>query len=505
MFCCCRRVRKNVPAMFPYYHHPSFAPPAIIIRNYRIVQLRQQRTLSWSSCTTSIMYRHHVHSSSLSDVLQLKYRSLWNNNCAVTTKKSNAHHWRVRYHHQDSHRRLSTTTTTTTSNSSRPPPPPPPQSNYWRMVLSLGQHLWPTTSTVTTTTTTTRSDPTDAVVVPTTGKKQLITATTHEQNVQLKQRVVLSLGLMMAAKAITIQVPFVFKHLVDSLPPATTNTMMMMEESIHTTTTAAAASSSNLIDTAVMLDPSVAASTGAIIPISLLLGYGISRATAVTLQELRNTIFHVVVQDAIRNIGCQVLNHTLRLDLQFHLSRNTGQLSRTMEHGLRSIGTVLNSMVFHIVPTVLEVALVTGIMSYQFGSAHASVVLATVISYTAFTFAVTSWRTKFRREMNRLATEASGRTVDSFLNFETVQNFNNVQHEGDRYEKTMKAFSASSLEAQQSLSFLNIGQSAIFSVGLTAVMWLTYDQILTGQATVGDLVLANGLLFQVSVRTYINS
>jgi ABC transporter transmembrane region len=484
MFCCYRRVRKHVPAMFPYYHHPSFAPTAIIIRNYRILQLRQQRTLSWSRCTTSIIHRHHVHSSSLSDVLQLKYRPLRNNNCFVTTKKSNAHHLRVRYH-QDSHRRLSTTTTTS-SNSSRPPPP---QSNYWRMVLSLGQHLWPTTSTtVAATTTTTRTDPKDAVVVPVTGKKQLITTatTTHEQNVQLKQRVVLSLGLMMAAKAITIQVPFVFKHLVDSLPTTTTT-------------------STNLIDTAVMLDPSVAASAGAIIPISLLLGYGISRATAVTLQELRNTIFHVVVQDAIRNIGCQVLNHTLRLDLQFHLSRNTGQLSRTMEHGLRSIGTVLNSMVFHIVPTVLEVALVTGIMSYQFGSAHASVVLATVISYTAFTFAVTSWRTKFRREMNRLATEASGRTVDSFLNFETVQNFNNVQHEGDRYEKTMKAFSASSLEAQQSLSFLNIGQSAIFSVGLTAVMWLTYDQILTGQATVGDLVLANGLLFQVSVRTYIDS
>jgi ATP-binding cassette, subfamily B (MDR/TAP), member 7 len=290
---------------------------------------------------------------------------------------------------------------------------------------------------------------------------------------QLKQRVCLSLGLMMAAKAVTIQVPFVFKHLVDSLPTA------------------------DAVNLATAIDPT----TSAMIPISLLLGYGLSRATATTLQELRNTLFHVVTLDATRNIGVQLLQHTLRLDLQFHLSRSTGQLARIMEHGLKSIVTVLNSAVFHIVPTLLEVLLVAGIMSYQFGGAHAGVVLVTVISYTAFTFAVTSWRTKFRREMNRLGAEASGRTVDSFLNFETVQYFNNVPHECNRYAETMKKYSASSLEAQQSLSLLNIGQSAIFSVGLTAVMWLTYGQILAGEATIGDLVLANGLLFQVSQRT----
>jgi ABC-type transport system involved in Fe-S cluster assembly fused permease/ATPase subunit len=142
-------------------------------------------------------------------------------------------------------------------------------------------------------------------------------------------------------------------------------------------------------------------------------------------------------------------------------------------------------------------------MYYQFGISHAAVVIGTVISYTTFTFLITSWRTKFRRDMNRLGAQANGRTVDSFLNYETIQYFNNVHHELHRYNSTMKEYNTASQLAQQSLSLLNIGQSTIFSIGLTAVMYLTYYQILNGQASIGDLVLANGLLFQVSVRTYI--
>ena len=131
-----------------------------------------------------------------------------------------------------------------------------------------------------------------------------------------------------------------------------------------------------------------------------------------------------------------------------------------------------------------------------------AVVAATVTGYTGFTFAVTSWRTKFRREMNRLENQASGRVVDSLLNYETVQYFNNAPHEGERYETSLKGYQQAALESQKSLSLLNAGQAVIFSVGLTAVMWLTSNQILEGTATVGDLVLVNGLLFQLSVRTY---
>ena len=392
----------------------------------------------WIATTPPPIFSGNVRHSLLSVPIHLSFfGGFWRNN-GQRFVTNNIPFCRIAAKRMASTSSSSTAVDATTSEKTRASVEP---SSNWRPFQLLRQHLWPTPG-----------------------------EDNQKEATQLKQRVCLSLGLMMTAKAVTIQVPFVFKHLVDSLP-----------------------------DAALALDPTASA---AMIPISLLLGYGISRATATTLQELRNTLFHVVTLDATRNIGVQLLQHTLRLDLQFHLSRSTGQLARIMEHGLKSIVTVLNSAVFHIVPTLLEVALVAGIMSYQFGGAHAGVVLVTVLSYTAFTFAVTSWRTKFRREMNRLGAEASGRTIDSFLNFETVQYFNNVPHECDRYAETMKKYSASSLEAQQSLSLLNIGQSAIFSVGLTAVMWLTYGQILTGQATIGDLVLANGLLFQVSQRTY---
>lgn len=288
---------------------------------------------------------------------------------------------------------------------------------------------------------------------------------------QRRKRVVGSLGLMLGGKAVTIQVPYLFKDLVDALP------------------------SSELLAS----DPTSAAAG---VPVALLLGYGISRAAASGLQEWRNAVFAHVAQDAIRNVGRSVFDHIHRLDMQFHLSRNTGQLSRVLDRGQRSISFVLNAMVFHIGPTVLEVSLVTGLLAYQFGPAHSGVVLATIGTYLAFTVGISTWRTKFRREMNRLENQASSRVVDSLLNYETVQYFNNAEYEGDRYEQSLRGYQKSALEAQESLSLLNFGQSAIFSVGLTAIMWLTAEQILAGTATVGDMVLVNGLLFQLSVPLF---
>jgi len=238
------------------------------------------------------------------------------------------------------------------------------------------------------------------------------------------------------------------------------------------------------------------------LPVALLLGYGISRACASGFQEWRNVVFAQVAQGAIRSVGRKTFDHVHSLDLQFHLSRNTGQLSRILDRGQRSISFVLNAMVFHAFPTVLEVGMVTALLAHQCGTAHVGVVGATIVSYVGFTFAVTGWRTKFRREMNRLENQASGRVVDSLLNFETVQYFNNAQHEGERYETSLKGYQKAALESQASLSFLNAGQAAIFSAGLTSIMWLTSQQIIEGTATVGDLVLVNGLLFQLSVREY---
>jgi ABC-type transport system involved in Fe-S cluster assembly fused permease/ATPase subunit len=159
-------------------------------------------------------------------------------------------------------------------------------------------------------------------------------------------------------------------------------------------------------------------------------------------------------------------------------------------------------MVFHIVPTVLEFSLVTGLMTYQFGSQHAVVVVGTIVSYLGFTVSVSIWRTKFRRDMNRLENQASSRVVDSLINFETVQYFNNQKHEVERYDSSLRGFQKASIESQNSLSLLNFGQAAIFSGGLSAIMWLTAEQIVAGSATVGDLVLVNGLLFQLSVPLF---
>ncbi|CAB9496797.1 Lactococcin-G-processing and transport ATP-binding protein LagD [Seminavis robusta] len=286
-----------------------------------------------------------------------------------------------------------------------------------------------------------------------------------------KQRVVGSLGLLMAGKAVTIQVPYIFKHLVDSLP----------------------------LSEAFMSDPTVAA-TG--LPVLLLLGYGTARASASGLQELRNAVFAHVAQDIIRKVGRRTFDHVHQMDLQYHLERNTGQLSRVLDRGNRSITFVLNAMVFHIFPTIFEVSLVAGLMAYSFGPMHSAIVLVTVAGYVGFTLGITQWRTQFRRDMNKLENEASGRVVDSLLNYETVNYFTNHEHEGNRYETSLRGYQKAALQAQNSLSLLNFGQQAIFSVGLTGVMWLTTQQVLEGTATVGDLVLVNGLLFQLSVPLF---
>ena len=311
----------------------------------------------------------------------------------------------------------------------------------------------------------------------------------REHAAKMKRRVLTSLGLMVGGKFVTIQVPFVFKTLVDSLP----------QHQQHQQQIAPALQSSPLdagtLDILANIPPEAAAT----LPLSLLLGYGISRATASGMQELRNATFAHVAQDAIRRVGRSVFNHVHSLDMQFHLTRNTGQLSRVLDRGNRSISFVLNAMVFNVVPTTLEVGVVTGLMAWNFSSTHASVVLATIGAYTAFTVGITQWRTQFRRDMNRLENEASGRVVDSLLNYETVKYFNNEKHEGVQYEKRLTGYQQAALKAQSSLSLLNFGQNAIFSAGLTGIMYLTCGDILAGTATVGDLVLVNGLLFQLSI------
>ncbi|MBN3295312.1 ABCB7 protein, partial [Amia calva] len=287
----------------------------------------------------------------------------------------------------------------------------------------------------------------------------------------LRARVALSLGLLASAKVTNIVVPFMFKYAVDSLNQMSGN----------------------------MLNLSDAPNTVATMATAVLIGYGVSRACAALFNELRNAVFGKVAQSSIRRIAKNVFLHLHNLDLGFHLSRQTGALSKTIDRGTRGISFVLSALVFNLGPTMFEVALVSGILYYKCGGQYALVTLGTLSAYTAFTIAVTQWRTQFRIQMNKADNEAGNAAIDSLLNYETVKYFNNEKYEAERYDGFLKVYESSSLKTTSTLAMLNFGQNAIFSIGLTGIMVLASQGIMSGSLTVGDLVMVNGLLFQLSL------
>ncbi|XP_037116826.1 ATP-binding cassette sub-family B member 7, mitochondrial [Syngnathus acus] len=287
----------------------------------------------------------------------------------------------------------------------------------------------------------------------------------------LRARVAISLGLLAAAKITNVTVPFMFKYAVDEL-----NQM-----SGH------------------MLNLNDAASTVATMATAMLIGYGLSRACAALFNELRNMVFGKVAQSSIRRIAKNVFLHLHNLDLGFHLSRQTGALSKAIDRGTRGISFVLSALIFNLGPTVFEMGLVSAILFYKCGGAFTAVALGTLSTYTLFTILVTQWRTRFRIEMNKADNEAGNAAIDSLLNYETVKYFNNENYEAQRYDGYLKSYESSSLKTTSTLAMLNFGQSAIFSVGLTGIMVLASKGIAAGTMTVGDLVMVNGLLFQISL------
>jgi ABC-type transport system involved in Fe-S cluster assembly fused permease/ATPase subunit len=293
----------------------------------------------------------------------------------------------------------------------------------------------------------------------------------HPNSMLVKGRVIASLALLFGSKGINIYVPFIFKDLVDKF------------QGFDVATTTA------------LTAPEL---YGAI-PLYLVMSYGLARASAAGFGELRNAVFSKVAHGAIQKVSRDVFEHLHRLDLQFHLDRNTGALSRTIDRGTRSINFALSAMLFNVFPTALEVLLVGGILSYNLGAQYALVTTTTVAAYTAFTIKVSDWRTGIRKKMNQEESAASGKAIDSLINYETVKLFGNEKHEADRYDTSLAGFKDASILTQQSLSALNFGQNAIFSCGLTAIMYIATQDILAGNATVGDLVLVNGLLFQLSI------
>uniref|UniRef100_A0A8C5N1J2 Iron-sulfur clusters transporter ABCB7, mitochondrial n=1 Tax=Leptobrachium leishanense TaxID=445787 RepID=A0A8C5N1J2_9ANUR len=287
----------------------------------------------------------------------------------------------------------------------------------------------------------------------------------------LRARVAISLGLLACAKSMNVVVPFMFKYAVDNLNQMSGNVL-------------------NLGD---------APSTVATMATAVLIGYGLSRAGSALFNELRNAVFGKVAQSSIRRIAKNVFLHLHNLDLGFHLSRQTGALSKAIDRGTRGISFVLSALVFNLGPTFFEVLLVSSILYYKCGANFALVTLGTLGAYTAFTIGITQWRTKFRIEMNRADNEAGNAAIDSLLNYETVKYFNNEKYEAEKYDGFLKTYENSSLKTTSTLALLNFGQSVIFSVGLTGIMVLASQGILAGTLTIGDLVMVNGLLFQLSM------
>jgi ATP-binding cassette subfamily B protein len=274
----------------------------------------------------------------------------------------------------------------------------------------------------------------------------------------LKARLVVALVTLAAAKGISLYVPFLYKAIVDSLSGS---------------------------------------AAALVVPFGLILAYGGARLLQQVTGELRDLVFERVAQHAQRTLALATFRHLHGLSLSFHLDRQTGRLSRTIERGTNALDMLASHVLFSIAPTLLEIAAVAGILLYRFDPALASVIVVTTIAYAAFTFTVTDWRTRFRAEANQKDSEAHGRAIDSLLNYETVKYFGNEEHEIARFDGALSGYERASLRSQASLSLLNLGQGAIIGIGLVASMLLVASGVAAGRYTVGDLVLVNTFVIQL--------
>jgi ATP-binding cassette subfamily B protein len=231
--------------------------------------------------------------------------------------------------------------------------------------------------------------------------------------------------------------------------------------------------------------------------VALIGGYVVARVLMQTFAQLRDGIFAKVQYHALREVGVSTFAHVHTLSLRFHLERKTGGLSRVIERGTKGIDTLLSFAIFNIFPTIFQLALFSAIMIVKLDLAITLATLAMVAAYIWFTFAITRWRIRFRREMNESDQDANTKAVDSLLNYETVKYFNNEAHETRRFDKSMARYANASIQAQTSLSVLNTGQAIIVSLGMGVVMVLTAYGIRDGRFTVGDFVMANAILMQL--------
>ena len=274
-------------------------------------------------------------------------------------------------------------------------------------------------------------------------------------------RIVVALCAMLLAKVANVGVPVVLKEIVDGL--ANPSTAMLA------------------------------------LPVGLIVGYGLMRLAATFFNELREVVFARVTQGAVRDISLRVFRHLHSLSMRFHLERQTGGLTRDIERGSRGVGTLVNFTLYSVVPTLVEVLLVTGWLAYHYEPIFALITLTALVAYVAFTILVTEWRTHFRREMNELDSRANARAIDSLINYETVKYFNNEAFEAARYDKSLLNWQEAAMRSQTSLSVLNVGQSLIIAVAVTLMVWQAVAGVQAGTMTLGDLVLVNAFLIQLYI------
>lgn len=281
----------------------------------------------------------------------------------------------------------------------------------------------------------------------------------------VKRRVVIALTMLFAAKVVSVSTPFLYKMAVDLLAGDT---------------------------------PSAAAMLG-FGAVGLTVAYGLARLGMVGFQELRDAVFVRVGQRALRKLALETFTHIHRLSLRYHITRKTGGLSRIIERGVKGVDFLLRFMLFSIGPLILELTMVMLIFALVFGASYMFAVLITIALYVAFTFRVTEWRVKIRREMNEQDTDANQKAIDSLLNFETVKYFGAEAREAARYDVAMGRYEKAAVRTGQSLSFLNFGQSLLITSGLVAVMVMAAIGVQQGRLTVGDFVMVNAYMIQITM------
>jgi len=238
---------------------------------------------------------------------------------------------------------------------------------------------------------------------------------------------------------------------------------------------------------------------GITLPLFMLVAYGVLRLAGSAFNELRDVVFAKVRHGTMRELSLKSLGHLHKLSLRYHLERKTGALSRDMERGTRSASSLLNYMLFSILPTAVELSLVAGILLTQYSVWFAIITVITVVIYVTLTFFITNWRMKYRHRMNAKDSEANSQAIDSLINYETVKYFNNERFEHKRYGETLGEWQEAAVMSQTSMSGLNISQGAIIAVGATLIMGLAAQEVMAGSMSLGDLVLVNAFMLQVFI------